>query len=78
LKGGDPKLNATILLQVLAGDPGPARNVALMTAAAALYVTGKVADLAAGAARAASAVDSGAALAVLERLRALAPFRAAP
>lgn len=77
LKGGDPKLNATILLQVLAGEAGPARNVALMTAAAALYVTGKVADLAAGATRAAGAVDSGAALAVLERLRALAPFQAA-
>jgi len=51
------------------------RNVGLMTAAAALYVTGQAPDLVSGAARAARAVDEGAALAVLERLRVLAPLR---
>jgi len=59
------------------GAPGPARNVALMTAAAALYVTGQVRDLAAGTARAAAALDDGGALRVLERLRLLAPLRSA-
>ena len=75
LRGGDPHLNATVLLQVLGGAAGPARNVALMTAAAALYVTGQVTELAAGAARAATALDDGGALRVLERLRVLAPLR---
>jgi len=77
LRGGDPALNARVLLEVLAGAPGPARNVALMTAAAALVVTGQVTELAAGAARAARAVDDGSAQRVLERLRELAPNRAA-
>jgi len=73
LRGGDPDLNARLLLEVLSGAPGPARNVALMTAAAALYVTGKVADLRSGAVRAAAAVDDGSATRVLERLRSVAP-----
>lgn len=77
LRGGDPQLNARVLLEVLAGTPGPARNVALMTAAAALYVTGGVPTLAAGAIRAASAVDDGSARRVLERLREIAPLRVA-
>jgi anthranilate phosphoribosyltransferase len=46
-----------------------------MTAAAALYVAGQVPDLAAGAARAAVAIDDGRALGILQRLRALAPVR---
>jgi anthranilate phosphoribosyltransferase len=49
------------------------RTVALMTAAAALYVAGEAADLRAGAQRAAAALQSGAARAVLETLRAIAP-----
>jgi anthranilate phosphoribosyltransferase len=74
LAGGDSALNARILTAALRGEPGPVRNVGLMTAAAALYVTGQAADLATGTARAARAVDEGAALAVLERLRVLAPL----
>jgi anthranilate phosphoribosyltransferase len=71
LKGGDPQLNARVLMEVLNAAPGPARNVALMTAAAALYVTGQVPDLAAGAAR---SIDDGSARAVLDRLRDIAPL----
>jgi anthranilate phosphoribosyltransferase len=74
LRGGEPSVNARILTEALRSAPGPVRNVALMTAAAALYVTGQVPDLAAGAVRAAAAIDDGRALAVLERLRALAPI----
>lgn len=75
LRGGDPQLNARVLLDVLAGMSGPARNVGLMTAAAALYVTGQVADLAAGTTRAAAAIADGSARRVLDRLRAVAPLR---
>lgn len=73
LRGGDPELNARVLLEILAGAPGPARNVAIMTAAAALYVTGRVADLTAGAAQAAGAVEDGRAFGVLDALRTLTP-----
>jgi anthranilate phosphoribosyltransferase len=73
LKGGDPQLNARVLTEALHGVPGPVRNVALMTAACALHVTGLVADLPEATARAAEAIDDGRALTVLERLRALTP-----
>jgi len=49
------------------------RTAALMTAAAALYVVGEAADLRAGAHLAAGALQSGAARAVLEGLRQIAP-----
>jgi anthranilate phosphoribosyltransferase len=73
LKGGEPAVNARILREALEGVPGAVRLSALMTAGAALYLAGLAADLAAGAARAAQALDSGQALSVLERLRALTP-----
>jgi anthranilate phosphoribosyltransferase len=73
LKGGEAAHNARVLREALEGAPGAVRLSALMTAAAALYVIGAVADLRSGAARAAEALDSGRALAVLERVRALAP-----
>ncbi|MFC0083075.1 anthranilate phosphoribosyltransferase, partial [Aciditerrimonas ferrireducens] len=44
------------------------RDVVLLNAAAGLLVAGRVADLADGLARAAEAVDSGAAAATLDRL----------
>jgi anthranilate phosphoribosyltransferase len=73
LRGGDPQLNARIFTEALETAPGPVRNVALMTAAAALVVTGLVSDFAAGAARAAAAIDNGDALRLLGRLRQMAP-----
>jgi anthranilate phosphoribosyltransferase len=73
LRGGEPADNARILLEALRGAPGAVRNAAVMTAAAALVVSGAAADLPAGAARAAAAIDDGSALGVLERLRALTP-----
>jgi anthranilate phosphoribosyltransferase len=45
-----------------------------MTAAAGLVVTGKAASLREGAAMAADALDSGRALAILERLRVRSPL----
>jgi anthranilate phosphoribosyltransferase len=51
-------------------DQGPRREIVLLNAAAALVVAGVARDLQAGLAGAVESVDSGAALAVLTRLRA--------
>ena len=66
--GGTPEENAEVTRRVLAGEPGPQRDLVLLNAAAALYVGGLAADLEQGVAKAAEAVDSGAAANVLERL----------
>ncbi len=68
LKGGDAAENAAALRGVLAGDPGPLRDVTIINAAAALIVAGRVQDLAAGARQAAQAIDSGQAAATLDQL----------
>jgi anthranilate phosphoribosyltransferase len=69
LRGGDAARNAEIAREVLAGAPGPRRDVVLLNAAAALVVADKVVDLAAGVAEAAAAIDDGRAAAVLEQAR---------
>jgi anthranilate phosphoribosyltransferase len=66
--GGTPAENAAAVRGVLAGEPGPRRDLTLLNAAAAIYVGGLAADLEEGVARAAEAIDSGAAGKVLERL----------
>jgi len=80
LLGGSPEFNALVINEVLYGVPQheAVRNVALMTAAAALYVVGEAADLRAGAQRAYAALSSGAARAVLETLRKIAPSKEPP
>lgn len=78
LKGGEPALNAQMLLEALAGKGGASRVAALMTAAAGLLVVGQVPSLREGAAKASAALDGGQAMAVLERLRAIAPLPAKP
>jgi anthranilate phosphoribosyltransferase len=70
LAGGDAARNAALIVAVLRGEPGTRRDVVLLNAAAALYVAGEVEDLAAGLARAATAVDSGAAMKTLDQVRA--------
>jgi anthranilate phosphoribosyltransferase len=74
LRGGDAAHNAAVARAVLAGERGPVRDIVLLNAAAALAalagapgpeaVTAALAD---GYARAAEAVDSGAASALLDR-----------
>ncbi len=59
---------AAAIRAVLAGEPGPRRDVALANAAAALYVTGRCDTLRAGVALAAEAVDDGRARRVLADL----------
>jgi len=73
LKGGDPAENAAALEALLNGAPGPYRDVVLLNAAASLIVAGRAQDLREGATTAARAIDDGAALGVLTRLRALCP-----
>jgi anthranilate phosphoribosyltransferase len=68
--GGDATENARILEAVLQGEPGPRRDVVALNAAAALWVAGAAADLAAGLRLARDSLDSGAARARLEALRA--------
>jgi anthranilate phosphoribosyltransferase len=68
LRGGDPATNATMVRRVLAGEPGPCRDIVLLNAAAGLVVAGAVADLGEGVTRAAAAIDDGRAGALLDRL----------
>jgi anthranilate phosphoribosyltransferase len=71
LRGGDAEANATALLNVLKGKPGPLRDVALLNAAAALIVAGLAKDLKGGVAIAQKAVESGEAEGRLDRLIAI-------
>ncbi|MDX6652941.1 MAG: anthranilate phosphoribosyltransferase [Solirubrobacterales bacterium] len=66
--GGTPDENAAVTRAVLAGEAGPARDVAALNAGAAILAADAVSDLAAGVGRAQEALDSGAARGVLERL----------
>jgi anthranilate phosphoribosyltransferase len=74
LRGGDPAHNSRVARAVLGGESGPVRETVLLNAAAALAAEAGVpgpdelaAHLADGYARAASALDSGAAAELLER-----------
>jgi anthranilate phosphoribosyltransferase len=71
LKGGDATTNADALRALLDGVRGPYRDIVLLNSAAALIVADQVSDLEAGVARAAEAIDSGAAKAALEGLVAI-------
>ncbi|WP_019171157.1 anthranilate phosphoribosyltransferase [Pseudaminobacter salicylatoxidans] len=68
LRGGDAAYNANALRAVLSGTPGAYRDTVLMNAGAGLVVANKAATLADGVAAAASAIDNGRALGVLEAL----------
>jgi anthranilate phosphoribosyltransferase len=70
--GGDATANAERTRAIFAGEPGAPRDIVLLNAAAALIVAGVAQDLADGMARAAHAIDTGAASA---KLTELAQFR---
>ena len=77
LRGGDPAANAEVVRKLLAGQTGPVRDIVLLNAAAAITAAGGLSSLTSsdaltkalgdGLARAATAVDSGAAAALLDR-----------
>jgi len=71
LVGGTPEENAVALREVLAGRPGPRRDIVLLNAAAGLVALERAAALAVGVVLAAEAIDSGAARERLERFVAV-------
>jgi anthranilate phosphoribosyltransferase len=68
IRGGDPAYNAAALREMLDGRKGPYRDIVLLNAAAGLIVAGKEGDLRPAAALAASAIDNGAAKALMNRM----------
>jgi anthranilate phosphoribosyltransferase len=68
--GGDGAANAAIARRVLAGEPGPYRDIVLLNAAAGLVVGGAAGDLAEGVELARASIDGGKAQAVLATLAA--------
>ena len=73
LAGGDTRDNARIARRILDGECGPRRDIVLLNSAAALVIGGRAEDIADGLARAATAIDSGDAMRVVERLREICP-----
>ena len=67
LVGGLPEENAKITRAILSGEQGHKRNAVLMNAGAALYIGGKAESLADGIKLAEDILDSGMALATLEK-----------
>ncbi len=65
--GGTPQANAATTRAILAGDPGPRRDLAVLNAGAAIYAGGRADSVAAGVTAAQEAIDSGAAHETLER-----------
>jgi anthranilate phosphoribosyltransferase len=75
--GGDPSQNAQTTRRIFAGERGPARDLAVFNAGAAIYAGGGADSLQAGVRSAEAAIDSGAATDTTERFvartRELAP-----
>jgi anthranilate phosphoribosyltransferase len=71
IKGGSVRDNVQITEAVLAGQPGPTRDIVLLNAGAALYAADAEPSIEAGILRAAESIDSGAARAKLAELAEL-------
>ncbi len=69
--GGSPAENAEVSRAVLAGAPGPARDLTALNAGAAIYAAGRADSIAAGVAAAQAAIDDGAAARTLDALVAV-------
>ena len=57
LAGGDAMENARIMTRVLDGERGPARDIVLLNAGAALFIAGKTSSIEEGIGRASQAID---------------------
>jgi anthranilate phosphoribosyltransferase len=66
--GGSPDANAATTRRILAGEPGPARDLAALNAGAAIYAAGRADGIESGVRAAEAALDSGEAAAALDRL----------
>lgn len=71
LRGGNAQGNAQIVRAVLSGEKGPKRDIVLLNAAYALCAAGKVETPVEGISLAAEAIDSGRALAQVEKLASM-------
>jgi anthranilate phosphoribosyltransferase len=71
LAGGDAAENARAIVRVLDGEDGPARDVVLLNAGAALFIAGKANSVQEGIQLAARAIDRKEARQTLERLIAV-------
>jgi anthranilate phosphoribosyltransferase len=71
LAGGPPEANAETARRVLAGEPGPERDLVALNAGAAIYVASRTDTIEEGVRAAEAAIDDGRAEAVLERVVAL-------
>lgn len=71
LKGRGPEYNAKQLQYLLAGTPGPYRDIVLFNAAAALIVAGKAGDFGSAMQQAAEVIDNGTARQTLANLVAI-------
>jgi anthranilate phosphoribosyltransferase len=67
IPGGDPARNAEITQRIFAGEPGPARDLAVLNGGAAIYAGGGARTLADGVRSAELAIDSGSAAQALQR-----------
>jgi len=68
LQGGDAHENARIIERILDGGRGPARDVVLLNAGAALFIAGAASSIEDGIAKGSRAIDRGDAKHVLEQL----------
>ena len=67
--GGSPKKNATIIKNILEGEKGPKRDIALLNAAAGIFVGEKNISFEEAFHKAIDSLDSLSALSVLKRLQ---------
>ena len=77
LKGGDARENAAIIQRVLAGAGGPARDVVVLNAGAALFIAGAASSVGDGIVRASQALDRGEAKRTLDRMVAVSTAESA-
>ncbi|HMF98678.1 MAG TPA: anthranilate phosphoribosyltransferase [Vicinamibacterales bacterium] len=76
LQGGDARENAEVIERILDGEGGPARDVVLLNAGAALLIAGAARSVEDGIAMASRAIDSGGARQTLQRLVTLSTAEA--
>ena len=68
LAGGEPEVNAKIIIDIFRGEKSPRRDIVLLNAAAGIVVGGKVPSLSQGIELARQSIDSGSAYDVMQKL----------
>ena len=68
IRGGTAADNAAVIRSVLDGERGPARDIVVLNAGAALFIAGAAESVRDGMARASETIDRGAAAAALQRM----------